>query len=81
MYPSSFSKSDKQALQKRAKFFNVKGAELYCTGRGENQNDVLQLQVMSHHSFSFLMHTTRVDDGCLGTTRLVVESVDKELSP
>ena len=32
---------------------------------------------MSHHSFSFLMHTTRVDDGCQGTTQLVVESVDK----
>ena len=45
MYPSSFSKSDKQALRKRAKFFTVKGAELYYTGRGENQNDVLQLQV------------------------------------
>ena len=29
---------------------------------------------MSHHSFSFLMHTTRVDDGC--TTRLLVESID-----
>ena len=45
-YPSSFSKSDKQALRKRAKFSLVKGAELYYTGRGENQNDVkLQLQV------------------------------------
>ena len=43
VYPSSFSKSDKQALRKRAKFFGV--AELYYTGRGENQNDVLQLQV------------------------------------
>ena len=47
VYPSSFSKSDKQALRKRAKFFIVKGAELYytVTGRGENQNDVLQFQV------------------------------------
>ena len=47
VYPSSFSKSDKQALRKRAKFFAVKGAELYHSGRlrGENQNDVLQLQV------------------------------------
>ena len=34
---------------------------------------------MAHHSFSFLMHAnaTRVDDGCQGITRLVVESVDK----
>ena len=35
VYPSSFSKSDKQALRKRAKFFTVKGAELYYTGRSE----------------------------------------------
>ena len=82
MYPSFFSKSDKQALRKRAKVFTVKGAELYYTGRGENQNDRrFAIASMSHHSFSFLMHTTRVDDGCQGTTRLVVESVDKELSP
>ena len=40
VYPSSFSKSDKQALRKRAKFFAVKGAELYYTGRGENQNEL-----------------------------------------
>ena len=32
VYPSSFSKSDKQALRKRAKFFAVKGVELYYTG-------------------------------------------------
>ena len=45
VYPSSFSKSDKQTLRKRATFFAVQGAELYYTGRGESQNDVLQLQV------------------------------------
>ena len=45
VYPSSFSKSDKQALRKKAKFFTVKGAELYYTGSGENQNDVLQFQI------------------------------------
>ena len=46
-YTSIFYKaeSDKQALRKRAKFFAVKGSELYYTGTGENQNDVLQLQV------------------------------------
>ena len=50
-YPSSFSKSDKQELRKRAKFSLVKGAELYNTGRGENQNDVkIAIASMSHHS-------------------------------
>ena len=44
VYPSTFSKSDKQALRKRAKFFAVKGADLYYTRRGENRNHVVQSQ-------------------------------------
>ena len=44
VYPSSFSKSDKQALRKRAKFFAVKGADRSYSTRVEVRI-VLQLQV------------------------------------
>lgn len=33
-YPSSFTKADKQALRKRAKFFTVKDTQLYYVGGG-----------------------------------------------
>ena len=44
MHPSALMKSDEQALRKKAKFFPVKGADLYYTCRGVNRNDVFQSQ-------------------------------------
>ena len=35
-YPPGFSKADKLALRKRAKFFEAKGSDLYYCGGGEN---------------------------------------------
>ena len=34
-YPNSFSKPDKQALRKRAKFFIIKDTQLYYIGGGK----------------------------------------------
>ena len=58
VYPSSFSKSDKQALRKRAKFFDVNGADLYYTGRGENLKRRFAIASMSYHIVSLSVHTT-----------------------
>ena len=58
VYPSSFSKSDKQALRKRAKFFSVNGADLYYTGRGENitETTFCNCKYVTSHGFSFLAY-------------------------
>ena len=34
-YPAGFTKADKLALRKRAKFFKIKDGQLYYTGRGK----------------------------------------------
>ena len=53
VYPSSFSKSDKQALRK-----NVNGADLYYTGRGKNLKRRFAIASMSYHIVSLSVHTT-----------------------
>ena len=76
MYPSTFSKSDKQALRKMAKFFTVKGADLYYMCRGENRNHVLQSQACNIRLLLILC-IQQVDDGCQNAARLFVENIDQ----
>ena len=68
-----FSKLDKQALWKRAKWCRL---ILHGSWWEYNWNDVLQLQVC-HITWFLFPCIQRVDDGCQGAARLVVESVDK----
>ena len=37
-YPKGWTKEDKQALRKRARYFEVKGSNLYCVGEPSKLN-------------------------------------------
>ena len=60
-YPSSFFKVDKQALRKRAKFFMVKGTQLYYVGGGRYYsnsnaaayNMLIAYNIMQHYYYCF----------------------------
>ena len=41
-YPSEFTKDEKRALRKQAKFFVTKGTSLYYVGRGKQTNDIFR---------------------------------------
>ena len=72
-YPDSFSKTDKLALQKRAKYFCIKGANLYYVGGFSSKFTALVTESYKnyiHWSLLLSYHYIITDDK--NTERLVV---------
>ena len=70
IYPDDFSKPDKQALRKRAKFFRAKNTALYYVGghKGDSEPSTERLVVEDHEQRKRIIAS--VHDSChLGVQR------------